>query len=143
MTPLTLALNDGWTIGMFAVNLVFNAVLAIALMYVRQSAAKVGSLQHNLEQRAEQLIESKLTGVATHLEGVINVVNERVSNIRERLAAGDDSFSDLDKRDRELETRFALRFDQLKDYLHKNFATKEDTVVLHKRIDTLKQQGLN
>jgi len=138
---MTLALSDYWTIGMFAVNLVFNAVLAIALLYVRQNTSRVGALEKNLEQRAEQLIESKLSGVASHLEGVIGVVNERVSNIRERLASGDANFADLDKRDRELEARFALRFDQLKDYLHKHFATKDDTIVLHKRIDVLKQQG--
>jgi len=144
MIPTTLDISESATwivgllvgVGQLAVNLVFAVVIA----QMNRKTQQIDRLQGSLEQRADAIIEFKLSGVASHLEGVINVINERVSNIRERLVAGDESLSGLDQRDRELETRFNLRFDQMKDYLHKNFATKDDARLLHNRIDVVKQQ---
>jgi hypothetical protein len=133
---------------MFVINLIVGTLVTVVGILVtillsreKQREEQIKLLKQNLEQRAEQLIEAKLAGVATHLEGVINLFNDRISNIRERLETGDKDFADLDQRDRELEMRFNLRFDQLKDYLHANFATKADADALHKRIDKIRYAG--
>lgn len=140
---MLLAMSDSWTIALFVINLIVGALVAWLTFRERQREQRITRLETNLEQRAEELIESKLAGVVNQLQGVINVVNERVSNIRERLAAGDTNFADLDKRDRELQMRFDMRFEQLKDYIQEHFATKDDlrenVKGLHRRIDTVKQ----
>lgn len=140
----TLADTEVWSVAglaLGAISLVVNVVVGVVLFRMKNQVDDMRELKQQIQRSAEQLIESRLTGVASHLEGVINVVNERVSNIRERLTAGEVNFADLDKRDRELEVRFGLRFEQLKDYLHKHFATKDDAVALHRRIDAIKNQG--
>jgi hypothetical protein len=145
MTPLILAISDSWTVTMFMGNLVVGTLvtvvgilITILLFREKQRDEQIRLLKHNLESRTDQLIESKLAGVAVELEGVIKLFNERIKNIRERLTAGDGDFDDLNKRDHELEARFNIRFDQLKDWLHANFATKADTQALHHRIDRIK-----
>lgn len=137
----TLAMADAWTIALFVINLVVGVLVAWLLYRERAREARIVRLEQNLEHRAEQLIEARLSGVASHLEGVINVVNERVTNIRDRLKAGDNNFADLDKRDRELEARFNLRFEQLKDYLHEHFATKQDVADVRRQVHQIQTTG--
>lgn len=145
MMTTTLALSDGWEIGIFIVGIflvlaqmITGAILGFLLQREKQRSERLVRLEQNLEQRAEQLIESKLSGVATEIEGVVTIFNDRINNILDRMSRGDQEFKDLDARDRELETRFNLRFDKLKDYLHATFATKEDVAATHRRIDTIK-----
>lgn len=134
-----LALTEGWDLAITVGQMVINVALAFSIWWLRQNAKRIDSLEAELKASAEQIIDSKLSGVATKLEGVINVLNERIDVVRERLRSGDANFADLDRRDRELEQKFALRFDALKDYLHQVFATKDEVAAAHRRIDALKK----
>lgn len=120
--------------------LMLNVIVIAFVIPMRRKVDQIDSLKKSIHDSAEKLIESKLSGLATHLEGVVNVVNERVSHLRDRLAKGDANFSDLDQRDRELESRFNVRFDQLKDYIHAHFASKQSVLDAHRRIDQIKNQ---
>lgn len=124
-----------------ALALLLNVIVIAFVWPMRRKIEQVQRLEQSVSATAEQLIESKLSGLANHIEGVVNVVNERVSHLRERLAKGDDNFADLDKRDRELEARFNVRFDQFKDYVNANFATKHSVAEAHRRIDELKHNN--
>lgn len=135
---LTLADIDSWSIVLpigVVLQIAFNAWYSYALFRMRANVEHVKGLESKVERVAEQLIESKLTGVVRHLEGLVGVINERVSNIKERLKSGDTSFAELDRRDRELEARFNRRMDELKDYLHQHFATKQELHDLRKRVE--------
>jgi len=137
----TLALSDVWIIGLAVAQMLLNIAIALAIFWLRTNVRRMDSIERQAKASAEQLIEAKLGTIGKELEGCVNVLNERISGIRERLSKGDGDFSALDQRDRELEAKFNLRFDQFKDYLHTNFSTKAELREVKQRLEGLGAQG--
>ncbi len=123
---------------MFIINIATTTILGLGLLWVKRKADQIDSLKQSVKHKAEQLVDQKLTVLATKLEGCIEIINERVTTISERLARGDNDFKDLNERDHALELKFHQRFEQLHEWISNHFATKDDLRVVHQRLDQVK-----
>ena len=113
--PMTLALSDGWTIGMFVVSLAYNGLLTIGLLYVKQSTSKVDTLEAEVKTYATELINSKIG----HIEGLIEKIDGR-------LTKGDGKFDLNLERDYQLENKFIVAINELRRELAERFATRTE-----------------
>jgi len=126
LNTITLGLADGWNISLFFVNLGFNVVLAIALLYVRQNTSTTSGLKTEVKTYADQLIEQKFNLVREKLMGEIRLLRQEVHQANDRLKTGDRLLGELRDRDHQDELRTITVIEQLRRDVIENMATKTD-----------------
>ncbi len=133
----TLALSDIWNISLFVVNLGFNVVLAIALLYVRQATSTVSGLKAEVKSYADQLIDQKVEVVRQELVGEIRLLGQQLQQAENRLKSGDKLLGELRERDHDDELKTLTAINQLRRDVIESVATKADLQRVEDKHDKL------
>jgi chromosome segregation ATPase len=141
----TFAASNWIALALGALSLLSNLALGLALYWVNAKAQRIGQLEAKTDHLQEELTHtlSKLvdermaTCRATHI-GQLNEAHAKITEIKERLSAGETHFRNLDERHRELEIKIFKVVDEIKDLIRNATASKGDVTALAERVTRLR-----
>jgi hypothetical protein len=111
-------------IGIIA-TFIWNSVISVAVYKMSKTDRNIESLQRNLHETTEKLVDERLRRVTHevngHVQGLVLVIEE----LKQKLAGGDASFNNLVIADHSLEKELIRSVNQLKEYVHTNAADKK------------------
>ncbi len=122
----TLALSDGWIIGMAVAQTVVNVVMVVFMAWLKRQNDDVRQLKGDLRQHAEQVIDARFERV-----------EQNVVTILRRLEEGDRLFRESHDKDHKLELQTAQAVSDLRAWCMANAATKDELKALSDHVQKL------
>ena len=124
--PLPLALADGMTVALALFQLVFSAVVSVALWKLTTWQRRYEGLEDRLHQTTTKLIEERFRAMTHELNAHVQSFVLTLEEMRQRIQSGDAEVRGLGERDQKIELAVAARLDTLKDYIRDHTANKKD-----------------
>ena len=134
---MTLALSDGWTVGLASVQMAFNLILAVFLMIVAARTRRIATLETEIKESASKLVDQRLGAVTDKFQAATDRLADHIDQINHRLQRGEDHFKGLDDRDQKLELKIRAAFDEVKDVIRDGCASKGSMESLSGKVDKL------
>lgn len=118
-----LAITDQWVIGMFFANFLANLLLAI---WIGPRVRKSEQMEQTLAEASNKQIENQFNSIRALVAEKFEGVWASVGRINARLSEGDGMFAKLVDRDHLEAMKVVQEFGDLREWMMKNFATKDD-----------------
>lgn len=120
------AFADGVTIPLALFQLVFSAVVSLALLKLTAWQRRYEGIEDRLHDTTTRLIDERFRAmtheVRVHVQSFVVALDE----LKQRMQSGDAEVRGLGERDQRIELAVVGRLDTLKDYIRENTASKKD-----------------
>jgi hypothetical protein len=133
----TLALSDGWTLGMFVIQTIAMVVWALTMLWVKNSIGKINTLEAEVKKQATDMVDAKILTFVTEFKSTVKHLETLIQQQERRLARGDEDFDRLRDHDQASDAKVLLAISGLKDWMHQQFASKEDMKRIEGQFDRL------
>lgn len=111
---------------LLGVELIWTTVLTIFTLILSRKDAGSDKLEDRLHETTTKLVDERLRSttheIRDHVHGLLTTMEE----MRGRIKDADGAMDGLSERDQKTELAMAAKFDQLKDYIRDNTASKQD-----------------
>lgn len=133
------AVPDAWIIGFSIFNIIFNALLSIAIWKLTQTTRRYDTLEADLKVKAEQQVKLQFEMHRGTLQASMDGMARDISQINQRLDDGDEHLDGLKSGDHKLEIKTQQIFSDLRLWVAEHSATKGDLQALSSKVEKLQQ----
>lgn len=127
---------------------VFNGIAVMMWWWVKRRVERTDHLEATVQEQAKKLIDDRFAAISremtnqvdstsrdltTRIEGISKDLSAAVN----RLDAGEREFRELGQRDNNVRLEIRVAFDQVKDIIRNQCASREDMQLLQSKVDRL------
>jgi hypothetical protein len=123
---LILALSDGVQISLAVFQLAFSAIVSLSIWKLTVKHRKTEGMEASLSELTAKLVEERFRGISHQVANDVNHFSKTLQSLSEHIKEQEKNVDGLSDQDRKNELSFNARFDQIKDWLRENVATKQD-----------------
>lgn len=120
------AYADGVTVPLALFQLVFSAVVSLALLKLTAWQRRYEGIEDRLHEASCRLIDERFRAMTHEVRGHVQSFVLALDELKQRIQSGDAEVRGLGERDQRIELALACRLDTLKDYIRENTASKKD-----------------
>lgn len=132
-----LAAMDGWTIGLFIASFILSFIQAAFWWQIDRRTRKMERQESELKETARKLVSAEISQQTAPLQTSFNLLSHQIAQINSRLDKGDGWFNTLLNQDHAQELKAISSLGDLKVWVMREAATKEEINDLSTRVDKL------
>ena len=123
---LPLAMSDGFSFSLAVFQLVFSAVVSLALWRLTAWQRRYEGMEAKVQETTTRLVDERLRSINQEVNGHVQGLVLALEEMRARVQSGDAEFRAMLDRDQRIELALAAKIDLLKDYIRDFAANKKD-----------------
>lgn len=130
----TLALSDGWVIGIGTGQMLFNTAVGVFMFRLSEHVKRVRSLEDEVKRYAQEQVDAQIAATNNMLRAEMKLLSQRLATSAERLQRGDAEFDRISEITQAVQIGLATKIGELRTEIANTCVTKRDLQAMIDRL---------